>query len=343
MNRPSFKAYRPHIRLRTLAVILAVIFLFAFIPYIVSNYVVYLLIIFCLWGVAASSLNWILGYGGQFSFCHASFYGIGAYTAAILTITGMSFWLALPIAAVFAAVFSYLISVPSLQWYNNPYFAMITLGFATIIRMIFANWESLTGGINGLFPIHRPDPILIPFGLAITFTSDTTYFYLAFALLLITLLFSYWFVKSPAGLALKSIRDDEEASECLGVNNRKFKMLAFVLGSIFVSLAGALFAHYQGVIDPNDFTYSQSFDMAIMVLFGGRGTLLGPLLGAAFVTFVLEYLRPFLYLRLIIYGIIFVSVLFFSPSGIMGILPRLQTLGRIVREKLHREPRTVKT
>lgn len=320
-----------------LAVILVVLILFSLVPYAVGRYVLYLIIVFCLWAVAALSLNWILGYGGQFSLCHASFQGIGAYTSALLCMSGMSFWLSLPIAAVLTMVLSYLIAVPSLQWFTNPYFAIVTLGFATIIRLVFANWTDVTWGINGLYGIPRPSPIPLPFGSAITFTSDKSFFYLVYAFFLITVLFSYWFAKSRAGLALKAIRDDEEASECLGVDNRKFKILAFVLGAAFVSIVGALFASFIQVISPDDFAYGSSFDFAVMVLFGGRGTLLGPILGAAFVTFLLEYLRIYGYLRLVVYGAIFVSVLLYSPSGIMGILPKLRDFGRMIRERVIRE------
>lgn len=258
--------------------------------------------------VLALSLNLVNGFAGQFSLGHAGFMGVGAYVSATLTsVLPNSYFassllgvqLAVIIGGVAAAIAGYLVGLPSLRL-RGDYLAIVTLGFGEIIRIIFLNIEAI-GGPRGLPGIPR---------FANFFW---VYLWAAFTFLII-----FRLVKSSYGRAILSVREDEIAAESMGINVARYKVVAFVISSFFAGIAGGLFAHYQGFIDPNSFNFTRSVEVVIMVVMGGMGSLSGSLIGAAIVTVFPEMLRMFEQYRLVIFPAILIAIMLWRPIGIMG-------------------------
>lgn len=282
--------------------------------------ILHLCVVVSIYAIFALSLNVEVGYTGLFNFGHVAFFAIGAYTSALLTLSGTSFAWSLPAALFLAGLCGFLLSVPALNL-RGDYFGIATLGFGEILRMIFNNEVWLTKGPMGLPGIPRPEF----FG----YVFDTLPRYLAlsagFALFTFTVL--AFVVLSPFGRALKAVRDDETAAEILGKNAFQFKIRSFVIGSVFAGLAGALWAHYATFISPGDFTLTETILVLLIVVMGGKGTLTGPLVGAVALIVFQESVR---FLRLppewtkllgplqqMIFGLLLVALMVFRPEGII--------------------------
>ncbi len=280
----------------------------------------HLCIIIAIYTIFAMSLNVELGYTGLFNFGHVAFFAVGAYTSALLTLAGFSFPFGLVMGLFAAGLAGFLLSVPALKL-QGDYFGIATLGFGEILRMIFNNEVWLTKGPMGLPGIPRPEL----FG----FVFDTLPLYLglsaAFALL--TFGFLAVTVLSPFGRTLKAVRDDEIAAEVLGKNAFVFKVKAFVIGSVFAGLAGVLWAHYTTFISPGDFTLTETILVLLIVVMGGKGTFLGPVVGAIVLVIFQESVRflrlPPEWTRLLgpmqqmIFGLLLVVLMVFRPDGIV--------------------------
>ncbi len=255
----------------------------------------------------ALSLNLVNGCAGQFSLGHAGFMGVGAYISAILTTVHGGPFMQSPAGVVVAilagglcaAIAGYLVGLPSLRL-KGDYLAIVTLGFGEIIRIIFLNIDAV-GGARGLPGIPR--------------VSSFFWVYLCAA---ITLIFLKRLSESSFGRAILSIREDEVAAEAMGINVPHYKVVAFVISSFFAGVAGALFAHYQGFIDPQSFNFNRSVDVVIMVVIGGMGSLTGAILGGIIVTFLPELLRVFQQYRMVIFPLMLIIVMLVRPMGIMG-------------------------
>jgi branched-chain amino acid transport system permease protein len=270
--------------------------------------------------IFALSLNIEVGYTGLFNFGHVAFYGIGAYTSAILSLAGLPFLWSLAAAVAVSGISGYLLSIPSLRL-SGDHFGIATLGFGEIIRMIFQNESWLTRGPLGLPGIPRPTLFGIRF--------DTLPLYLVLALCACTATFLVLgaVVRSPFGRALKAVRDDEIAAEALGKNAYALKKKSFVIGSVFAGLAGVLWGHYITFISPGDFTLLETILVLLIVVLGGKGTQWGPVVGAVFLIFFQESLR---FLRLpaeltrylaplqqMIFGALLVFLMILRPDGLM--------------------------
>jgi branched-chain amino acid transport system permease protein len=301
------------------SLLLLILFLAALPLWLTAKYPLHLLIMVGIWSIAASSLNLILGYTGQGSLGHAAFFGIGAYTSALLMIKlGFSFWLALPSACVVAGLFGFLIGLPALRT-RGSYFAIATLAFNIIVTIIIEHWEDFTQGGAGISGIPKPHPIPLPLIGKIAFTTMAAQYYLVFFFLALTLFFIHRIVHSPVGKTYQAIRGGESLAESLCVNAMANKLVSFTVSAFFAGLAGSLYASYHGFISPDTTNFHIGFDLLIYLLVGGVATLPGPIIGAVIMTLIPESLQFLLEYRIIFYGGFLILVVIFLPRGLVGL------------------------
>src|SRR5215204_370945 len=276
----------------------------------------------------AVSLNLINGFTGQFSIGHAGFMAVGAYSSAYFSVTygraleaslaGMGelvassavLLVAIVIGAIVAAIAGLIVGIPSLRL-KGDYLAIVTLGFAEIIRIVILNIDAV-GGATGYQ------------------VSGYANFFWVGIFAAITIIIVHNIVKSDSGRALISIREDELAAEAMGVNTTRYKVAAFSISSAFAGIAGVLFAHYNKFLSTNDFQFIKSFEIIIMIVIGGMGSMTGAILGAIIVTLLPELLRQlpdiqvraatfkFADLRLVIFALILILTMIVRPQGILG-------------------------
>ncbi len=256
----------------------------------------------CINIILAVSLNLIIGICGQFSLGHAGFMCIGAYSAAILvkSMPNMGgFVMGIVIGLVISAIAALIVSIPTLRL-RGDYLAIATLGFSEIIRIIVLNME-ITNGAAG-----------------ITGIPQLTSWPLLFIVMVLSIIIVTNFGRSRQGRACISIREDEIASEAMGVNTTKYKTMAFVIGAMLASVAGALYACNFFVIQPDLFNFNKSIDILVMVVFGGMGSITGSLIAAIFIGILNTVLQSFSSIRMIIYGLALVGIMIFRPGGLLG-------------------------
>lgn len=269
--------------------------------------------------ILSLSLNLLVGYTGLFSLCHAAFYGIGAYSAAlIMTNFGVNFFLSLPITVAITMAASLIVSVPSIRL-KDDYFVLASLGFQVITFSVLYNFVSFTRGPYGIHSIPRPGIFGIEF--------DNHFFYVFLIIVLVSLCFLIlWQLSvSPFGRVLKAIREDEISAIALGKNTNNLKILAFAFASGIAAVAGSFYAGYVTYIDPTSFTISESIFILSIVLIGGSGNLKGPIAGSIFLVILPEILR-FLNIpdtiapnvRQMIYGGILILLMRYRVQGIWG-------------------------
>jgi len=284
------------------------------------EYLLHILAISGIYIVLTLSLNLIVGFTGLPALGHAAFSCIGAYTSSLLALNcGMSPWFGLIIGACVAALSGIIIGYPAVR-IKGDYLALATFGLGIIIYSIAKNWISLTRGPLGLPGI--PGFSIFNFQLS----SILAYLLLVLAFVWITIVVMNRIVNSPFGRILRSIREDEIASETLGKNTTKHKLLVFIIGAFFAGIAGSLYAHYITFIDPSSFTVTESITILLMVIFGGMGSISGSIVGAVVLVVLPELLR-FLGMpssiaapmRQMIYGLLLVILMLKRPQGIMGV------------------------
>lgn len=246
------------------------------------------------------SLNLVVGFTGQLCLGHAGFMALGAYTSAMLSVKlGLPLFVGIIVGGIVAGLFALLIGFPTLKL-KGDYFAIATLAFGEIIRVILMNIPAV-GGAKGLAGI-----------------PSSTNFTTAFIFLVITILVIYNVLHSSQGRAIISIRENEIAAEAMGVNTFKYKMIAFIIAAFFAGGAGALYAHYVGYIQPVNFDFMMSIDVLTFVVFGGMGSLSGSILSATLLTVLPEALRGFQEFRMILYPIALILLMIFRPQGLLG-------------------------
>lgn len=292
---------------------LALLALIIVFPLVVRNpYVIRMAILSGIFVILSMSLNLLTGFSGQISLGHIAFYGIGAYTAAILSKNyGVNFIVCMLAAMVVAGLFGLLLGLPTLKL-GGYYLAIVTVGFSEIVRLVEINWMQLTNGPLGINGI--PKPTL--FGLKLS--SGKAYFYICLLLVVLTYIVISRILNSRAGYALGTIRSDDTAAKFMGVNVFRYKIMAFVVSSAIAGLAGAFFAQYVTFIDPTSFASDQSTLVLIMVIFGGIGSLPGCIIGAIVLTLVPELLRDLMEYRMLIYGFVLVIMMLVRPEGLLG-------------------------
>ncbi len=275
-------------------------------------------------------LNVVVGLAGLLDLGYVAFYAVGAYSYALLaTNFGLSFWICLPLAGIFAAFFGVLLGFPVLRL-RGDYLAIVTLAFGEIIRLIIINWQSLTGGPNGVSGIPRPTLFGIPLtpaddGLAarlgIEFSPThriVLLFYLILALALLTNWVTIRLRRLPIGRAWEALREDEVACRALGINTTMTKLTAFATGAMFGGLAGAFFATRQGFISPESFTFQESALVLAIVVLGGMGSQLGVALAALTMIGGFELFRGLDEFRMLVFGLAMVLLMIWRPRGLIG-------------------------
>jgi len=291
----------------------AVLLVLLVLPVVVENpYVLHLLIMWGIYSILTLSLTVVTGFSGQFAFGQAAFYGIGAYTSAILVQShGVPFLGGLAAAGLLAGVVGAALAVPFQRLYGI-YLGMATFAFGEIARLVFENWESLTNGPLGIKDI--PVPTILGF----EFAGQASYFYLVMGVLLLVLTGVFRLANSSPGQALTAIREDEVAASTLGIPTKRFKVLAFGLGSAVAGVSGSLFAHYITFVSPNNFTVLISILVLTMMIVGGASNVLGALVGAAALVTLPEVLRVVPAVRMVLYGALLAAMAILRPEGILG-------------------------
>jgi len=283
------------------------------------EYLIHILIISGIYIILTLSLNLIVGYTGLTALGHIAFACIGAYSSALLALNfGISPWIGLLIGAILASILGLIIGYPSLRL-KGDYLALATFGLGIIIYSIAKNWVSLTRGPMGLPGI----PSFFIFGYEIS--NIWSYLVLVLVFVAITYIVIRNLTNSPFGRILKGVREDEIASQAMGKNVNKYKLIVFVIGAFFAGIAGSLYAHYITFIDPSSFTVMESIAVLLMVVFGGMGSLAGSFIGASVLIIFPELLRflgmpssiaaP---LRQMIYGLLLVILMIWRPQGLLG-------------------------
>ncbi len=283
------------------------------------EYLLHILILIGIYSIVTMSLNVMTGYTGLLSVAHAGFYGIGAYTTALLTLkAGLSFWLAIPAGIAVSAVIGYLIALPALKTHDD-YFVITTFAFQVIIFSVMNNWVSFTGGPLGLPGIPRP----FFFGLPIS--SHAAFFCLVLVAAALVFFALRLLVDSPFGRVLKAIREDEIFAQSLGKDIMGHKVAVFVISAAIASIGGSLYAVYISYIDPTSFTVMESIFMISIVIIGGAGSLKGSIIGSAVLISLPEALRFVgmpnsiaANMRQIFYGLLLVLFMMFRPQGLLG-------------------------
>ncbi|MDS1139582.1 branched-chain amino acid ABC transporter permease [Pusillimonas sp. SM2304] len=271
------------------------------------------------WTVAACAWNIAGGYAGQFSLGHAAFFGIGAYTSTILFISfGVSPWLGMFVGAVLAALVSVVLAKLTLRL-KGPFFALATIAFAEVLRIVVVNMRDITGGSQGLSVPFQPGIGNMMFG------GREAYLYVMLALLVIVVLITHALERSWLGYSLAAIRNDEEAAETLGVDTEAMKILATGISAFLIAIVGTLYAQYILLIEPStvmglDF----SIQVAVIAIIGGMATPAGPILGALLIVPLSEYLRAefggtFQGLYLLVYGALLMIMVIFMPTGMASV------------------------
>ena len=286
-------------------------------PHFLKNYGVYLLTYWMVFILATMGLNLTVGYAGQKSLGHAAFFGIGAYTVAIMMKAGFSFWLGLPAAAVICFVTGILVGFPALR-VQTIYLAFATLGFNTAAWLVMRNEEQYTGGTFGINNIARPEL----FGLSLD--GSIAYYYFTLGVTIIFGLLLFGLLRSPWGKAFKALRDNPIRAESLGVDVRSYTLLSFAIGAVYAGVAGVLFASLVQFIDPAPFSVGQSIMMYLMVVIGGPGYFFGPVLGAAVGVVLPEWLRFAQDWYLFVFGSAVVLLMIWLPDGLLSIPDRLR-------------------
>jgi branched-chain amino acid transport system permease protein len=295
-----------------------------------NRYLLDLAILIVTYTMLGFGLNIVVGLAGLLDLGYVAFYAVGAYSYALIAQTfGLSFWICLPLAGILAAFAGLLLGFPVLRL-RGDYLAIVTLGFGEIIRLILLNWQSLTGGPNGIPGIPRPSFFGLPFnssgnGFAATFglhyspTHRLVFlYYLILGLALLTNWVTLRLRRLPIGRAWEALREDEIACRALGINTTTTKLTAFAMGAMFGGFAGAFFATRQGFISPESFTFSESALVLAIVVLGGMGSQLGVAVAATVMLGGFELFREFEQYRMLVFGAAMVAIVIYRPRGLIS-------------------------
>jgi branched-chain amino acid transport system permease protein len=281
-----------------------------FLPLAVSRFYIYITAVIFVTALLAMSLNVVVGHGGLYQFHHAAFYGVGAYTfALILTKTDLPVWVGFVAAPICASAVGLLIG-----WFcvrlNKLYFGMLQISLGSLIWAIVFRWYSLTGGDDGIHGI--PIPSFIG-------TISRSYYFILLVLAACAVLM-FMIYRSPFGKTLQAVRDNPERSEAVGIHVRRHQLLGIVIATFFAGIAGVLFVVVEGSVFPDLLFWVLSLEVFIMCLLGGWFTFAGPILGAAIVVALRTFVGVYTEYWTLILGILLILLIFFLPEGVMGFL-----------------------
>ncbi len=300
-------------RFKPLFIVLVLISAFA-LPLAVKNeYFLRVLVMIWIYSILSISLNFIIGFSSSLSFGHHAFYGIGAYTTALMmTMLGAPFLYALAASIVVTFLFGVAVGIPVTR-VRGDYLVLLTLAFGEMFRLTMQGWIDFTGGQMGVVGI--PAPVIWGFKIKTNFH----FYYLALVLLILTYVTLHTITRSRIGRAMIAIREDELAASTSGINAGFYKLLNFSLGCMYAGVAGSFMAVYMTAIAPSNFTLNEGVLMIVMVIVGGLGSFAGSIIGAAVMLISTEAFRSVYQYRLLIIGLIMVLVLLWRPQGIMGV------------------------
>jgi branched-chain amino acid transport system permease protein len=282
-----------------------------------NNYVLHLLVLASINVILACGLNISTGYTNQISLAQGALCGVGAYASALAALTfGLSFWVTLPLSAVFTGLVGLLLAVPTLRVHGH-YLAITTLGFQMVINLTMSQWYSVTRGAFGIGGI----PGVASLG-TLSFQSLRAQYYLYAGLAMLGVYLLRRVVGSTVGLEMVAVREEEQAAACMGIHVSRTRVLALTMSAVYAGVAGCMLAHYMGSISPREFDIWESVMVLAMVLIGGRGTVVGPVIGAVVLTLAPELLRQLSNYRLIVYGLLMMVIVVFLPNGLVGVLRR---------------------
>jgi branched-chain amino acid transport system permease protein len=275
-------------------------------------------------------LNIVVGLAGLLDLGYVAFYAVGAYSYALLAQHfGLSFWICLPLAGILAAFWGILLGFPVLRL-RGDYLAIVTLAFGEIIRLVLINWQSLTGGPNGISSIQRPSFFGLPFnseegGFAHTFGLEFSpthrvvfLYYVILVLALVTNAVTIRLRRLPIGRAWEALREDEVACRSLGINTTSTKLTAFAMGAMFGGFAGSFFATRQGFISPESFVFQESALVLAIVVLGGMGSQIGVAIAATVMLGGFEFFREFQQYRMVVFGLAMVAIMIWRPRGLIS-------------------------
>jgi len=284
-------------------------------PAFANQYTLYVGNLMLLYIILALGLNILIGFAGQLAFANAAIYGIGAYGTALLQVhLGWSFWLAAPVGATLAMVIGTLLAIPALRL-SGIFLALATLAFAQATQWVLWHWQSVTFGAGGF----RVPPV--NFGwLAIS--QDYGIYFVSWAATVALLLLAWRIMRSRFGRAFVAMRDGEIAAQALGIDLFTYKATAFALSGFYAGVAGALYAGLLGYVSPEAFDLFQMIIQQAMIVVGGLGSIVGSVLGAGLLVYIMEVLREFKSTQEIVFGLLLVGFMLFQPNGLVVFLKR---------------------
>ena len=284
-------------------------------PFITSMYQTSIMTTALMYIVLGLGLNIVVGLGGLLHLGYAAFYAVGAYTYALLNYHfGLNFWICLPIGAGLATIMGILLAIPVLRL-RGDYLAIVTLGFGEVIRIVLENWNALSFGPSGIANIPRPGF----FGMHMKLQTATIYIYfIMIAMVVFTIFVVRRLENSRMGRAWIAMREDEIASESMGIDITKSKITTFAIGAFFAGMVGVIFAAKTTFINPASFTLWESLMILCVVVIGGTGSIVGVIVGAFILILLPEYLRAFSEYRMLLFGALLVIMMVFRPGGIIS-------------------------
>ncbi len=301
-------------KVKKITLVAIVIFIAAF-PFFTSMYQTSIMTTALMYVVLGLGLNIVVGLGGLLHLGYAAFYAVGAYTYALLNYHfGLSFWICLPIGAGLATIMGILLAIPVLRL-RGDYLAIVTLGFGEVIRIVLENWNEFSFGPSGIAQIPRPGF----FGMTFKLQTATIYIYfIMIAMVIFTIFVVRRLENSRIGRAWIAMREDEIASESMGIDITRSKITTFALGAFWAGLVGVIFAAKTTFINPASFTLWESVMILCVVVIGGMGSIVGVVVGALILILLPEYLRAFSEYRMLMFGLILVLMMVFRPGGIIS-------------------------
>ena len=287
-------------------------------PLVFPRFYVYIASLILLYGLLATSLNFVLGFGGLYQFHHAVFYGVGAYgTAIMLAKTGFPPWLGLIVGPLVAALLSLIMGLICIRL-SKLYFGMLQISLGSLVWAVIYRWYSFTGGDDGIHGIPVPDLI----------SNSTGAYYFALIVTALSFFVLYKILKSPFGSVLQGIRDNPIRSEMIGVNVKRHQLAALVIAGFFAGVAGVLFVVVDTTVFPDMLFWTLSMEVMIMCLLGGWFTFMGPILGAAIIVALRTFISTYTVYWALFLGIILMIVIFFLQNGVLGVFQKKKGVNR---------------
>lgn len=304
---------------------LIVLLILSFLPFILPRFYVYLTSIILLTGLLATSLNFVLGYGGVYQFHHCVFYGVGAYAVALMiTKGGYPLWLSFIAGPIVGAILGLIMAVICVRL-SKLYFGMLQISLGSLVWAVVYRWYSFTGGDDGIHGIPMPEFM----------SSANSSYYFTLVVTVVSLFIMYRFIKSPFGSILQGARDNPVRSEMIGINVKRHLVLALTVAGFFAGVAGGLFVVVDNTVFPDMMFWTFSLEVVIMCLLGGWFIFLGPMFGAAIIVSLRTFISTFTVYWAIILGVIMMLVIFFLPTGVLGYIEERLTrrkIGPMIKE-----------